>query len=346
MIKVGIVGATGYTGAELVRILSRHPEVELAVLTSRSYEGEEMAGVFPHLTGFTDLKLVPFQKEKLALECDVVFTALPHGYTASMAGEVLAKGKKLIDLGADFRFRDARVYEEWYGVKHEAPALLAEAVYGLPELYRQQLKGARLTANPGCYPTASLLGLAPLVRAGAIVPENIIIDAKSGVSGAGRKLNLRVHYAEVNENLQAYNVGRHRHTPEIEQELSAAAGTELRISFTPHLVPQTRGILATIYTEMKTVITTAALLDIYRDFYRHEPFVQVLPEGNFPQTKSVAGSNYVHLGAVADPRTGRAVILAALDNLVKGASGQAVQNLNLMFGLAETTGLEFPGLFP
>ncbi|RJX21182.1 MAG: N-acetyl-gamma-glutamyl-phosphate reductase [Ammonifex sp.] len=346
MIKVGIVGATGYTGSELVRLLNGHPGAELAVLTSRSYEGQDIAGVFPHLSGFSDQVLVPFQKGKIAAECDVVFTALPHGHTASMAGEVLEKGKKLIDLGADFRFREARVYEEWYGVKHEAPALLEEAVYGLPELYRGQLESARLVANPGCYPTASLLGAVPLLRAGAVVPESIIVDAKSGVSGAGRQLNSRVHYAEVNENLQAYNVGRHRHTPEIEQELSAAAGRDLRISFTPHLVPQTRGILATIYAEMKTAVSTAALLDIYRDFYRDEFFIRVLPEGKFPQTKSVAGSNYVHLGAVADPRTGRAVIMVALDNLVKGASGQAVQNMNLMFGLAETTGLEFSGLFP
>lgn len=346
LVKVGIIGATGYTGAELVRILTRHPGVELSVLTSRSYEGQKLSGVFPHLTGFSDHVLVAFEKDRMVADCDVIFTALPHGHAVPVAEAVMAAGKRLIDLGADFRFRDVSVYEQWYGIEHGAPALLKEAAYGLPELYREKVKGARLVANPGCYPTASLLATVPLLRAGIIVPESVIIDAKSGVSGAGRQLNLRVHYAEVNENVQAYNVGRHRHTPEIEQELSLAAGRGLRVSFTPHLVPQTRGILATVYADLKVPLSTAALLDIYREFYRKEVFIRVLPEGEFPQTKSVVGSNYVHLGAVADPRTGRAIVLAALDNLVKGASGQAVQNMNLMFELPEATALDFPGVFP
>lgn len=346
MIKAGIVGASGYTGAELVRLLSRHPEVELAVLTSRSYEGKEMAAVFPHLTGFTDRVLVAFDADKMAAECDVVFTALPHGHAVPVAKAVLYRGKKLIDLGADFRFREVGVYESWYKVEHGAPELAREAVYGLPELYRGQLKGAKLVANPGCYPTASLLAVVPLLRSGVIAPDSIIIDAKSGVSGAGRKLDLRVHYAEVNENVQAYGVAVHRHTPEIEQELSFAAGREVRISFTPHLVPQTRGILTTVYAALRTGLSTAELLEIYRDFYSSEPFVRVLPQGVYPQTKSVTGSNLVHLGAVADPRTGRAVLMGAIDNLVKGASGQAVQNMNLMFGFPETTGLDFSGVFP
>ncbi|MEW6173557.1 MAG: N-acetyl-gamma-glutamyl-phosphate reductase [Bacillota bacterium] len=346
MIKVGIIGATGYTGAELVRLLVRHPAVELTALTSRSYEGKRLSEVFPHLTGFSDRELVALDTDEVAAGCDVVFVALPHGHAVPVAVTVLNQGKKLIDLGADFRFRDVRVYEDWYRVKHEAPALLEEAVYGLPELYRDQLKNTRLVANPGCYPTATLLATAPLLRAGLIAPESIIIDAKSGVSGAGRTLNLRVHYAEVNDNVQAYNVGIHRHTPEIEQELSAAAGRELKVSFTPHLVPQTRGILATVYANLKKPLSTTSLLDIYREFYRNEFFVRVLPEGVLPQTKSVSGSNCVHLGAVADSRTGRAVLLAAIDNLVKGASGQAVQNMNLLFGLPETTGLDFSGIFP
>lgn len=346
MIKVGIIGASGYTGAELVRILVRHPAAEVAVLTSRSYAGKEMAEVFPHLTGFSDRVLETFDVEKVAAECDVVFTALPHGHAVPVARAVLERGKRLIDLGADFRFRDAAVYEAWYRVVHEAPALLQEAVYGLPEFYRERLRGASLVANPGCYPTATLLALVPLLRAGVIAPEGLIVDAKSGVSGAGRGLDLRTHYAEVNENVQAYNVGVHRHTPEIEQELAVAAGKDVRVSFTPHLVPQTRGILATVYANLKAPFSTGELLEVYRYFYQGEPFIQVLPEGVFPQTKSVAGSNCAHLGAVADPRTGRAVLLSAIDNLVKGASGQAVQNMNLLFGLPETTGLDFPGIFP
>ncbi|MEW6182421.1 MAG: N-acetyl-gamma-glutamyl-phosphate reductase [Bacillota bacterium] len=346
MIKVGIIGATGYTGAELVRLLVRHPAVEIAMLTSRSYAGKKLSEVFPHLTGFSDRELVALDADEVAAGCDVVFVALPHGHAVSVAKTVLDRGKRFIDLGADFRFRDVRVYEDWYKVKHEAPALLEEAVYGLPELYREQIKNSRLIANPGCYPTASLLAAVPLLHAGLISPEGIIIDAKSGVSGAGRTLNLRVHYAEVNDNVQAYNVGVHRHTPEIEQGLSAAARRELKVSFTPHLVPQTRGILATVYAGLKKPLSTAALLDQYREFYRDEYYVRVLPEGVLPQTKGVAGSNCVHLGAVADSRTGRAVLLAAIDNLVKGASGQAVQNMNLLFGLPETTGLDFAGIFP
>lgn len=346
MIKAGIVGASGYTGAELVRLLARHPEVELAVLTSRSYEGKEMAAVFPHLTGFTDRVLSVFDADAMAAECDVVFTALPHGHAVPVAKAVIERGKKLIDLGADFRFRDVEVYESWYKVEHGAPELAREAVYGVPELYRDQIKGARIVANPGCYPTASLLAVVPLLRSGVIAPESIIIDAKSGVSGAGRKLDLRTHYAEVNENVQAYGVAVHRHTPEIEQELSVAAGEKVRVSFTPHLVPQTRGILATVYAALKINLDTAELLEIYRGFYSGEPFIRILPAGVFPQTKSVTGSNLVHLGVVADARTGRAVLLGAIDNLVKGASGQAVQNMNLMFGLPETAGLDFSGIFP
>lgn len=346
MIKVGIVGASGYTGAELVRILVRHPAAEVEVLTSRSYAGQQMAAVFPHLAGFTDRVLAALNVEEMAARCDVVFTALPHGHAVPVAKVVLERRKKLIDLGADFRFRDAAVYEAWYRVAHEAPALLKEAVYGLPEFYRERLREASLVANPGCYPTATLLALVPLLRVGVIASEGLIVDAKSGVSGAGRRLDLRTHYAEVNENVQAYNVGIHRHTPEIEQELGAAAGVEVRVSFTPHLVPQTRGILATVYASLKEPLATGDLLAVYRDFYRGEPFVRVLPEGVLPQTKGVTGSNCAHLGAVADPRTGRAVLLAAIDNLVKGASGQAVQNMNLMFGLPETTGLDSAGIYP
>lgn len=346
MIKVGIVGASGYTGVELVRILLRHPEAELTILTSRSYAGKEIAGVFPHLAGLTDRVLEEFDPEKMATECDVVFTALPHGHAVPVAKSVLARGKKLIDLGADFRFRDATVYEAWYKVKHEAPELARRAVYGLPELYREQIREASLVGNPGCYPTATLLATVPLLEAGLIDPATIIIDAKSGISGAGRRLDLRTHYAEVNENIEAYNVAVHRHTPEIEQELTRAAGKEVRVSFTPHLVPQTRGILVTVYARLTQELQTGALLDVYREFYRNEPFIRVLPEGVLPRTKNVTGSNLVHLGVVADSRTGRAVLLAALDNLVKGAAGQAVQNMNLLFGLPETTGLEVIPLYP
>ncbi|MDA8097670.1 MAG: N-acetyl-gamma-glutamyl-phosphate reductase [Desulforudis sp.] len=346
MINVGIIGATGYTGAELVRLLGRHPQAKLVGLTSRTYRGEPYWRVYPHLNDYVDLDCEELDLVQLVSRTDVVFTALPHGHSMDVAREVLRQGKKLVDLGADFRLRQSRVYEQWYGVTHTATELLNEAVYGLPELYRESITEARLVANPGCYPTASILALAPLLCKGLVYQNSIIVDAKSGVSGAGRQFSLKGHFAETNENFQAYNVAAHRHTPEIEQELSLLAGAELLINFTPHLVPMTRGILATVYVNLKNYFDREELYTVFAEFYRDEPFVRVLPPGVLPQTKAVAGSNHCDIGIVSDSRTNRAIILSAIDNLVKGASGQAIQNMNLLFGLDETTGLMYPGLYP
>ncbi|MEW5762955.1 MAG: N-acetyl-gamma-glutamyl-phosphate reductase [Bacillota bacterium] len=346
MIKVGIIGATGYTGAELVRLLLRHGEVEIVSLTSRTHPGEPFWRVYPHLKEYVPLACENLDLPALVGRCDVIFTALPHGHAMEVAREVVRQGKRLIDLGADFRLRDPVVYERWYGTAHTAADLLPAAVYGLSELYRDRIREARLVANPGCYPTASLLALAPLLRRGLIDPAGIVIDAKSGVSGAGRKLDLRSHFGEVNENIRAYGVASHRHTPEIEQELGILAGRPVTVSFTPHLIPVTRGILATIYAPLTKDVTTRDLLEVCAEFYAGTRFVRVLPEGMWPQTKAVLGSNHCDLGAVADGRTRRTVLVAAIDNLVKGASGQAVQNMNIMFGVEETAGLSGPGIYP
>jgi len=346
LIKVGIIGSTGYTGAELVRLLSRHPQARIVGLTSRTYRGEPYWRVYPHLKGYTDLSCEELDLPQLVARADVIFTALPHGHSMGVAPEVVSRGKKLIDLGADFRFSARETYETWYQVPHTAADLLARTVYGLPEINRDAIRGADLVANPGCYPTASILGLAPLLVKGLIDTREIVIDAKSGVSGAGRGFSLKTHFSETNENFQAYGVAVHRHTPEIEEQLSRLAGAAITVSFTPHLVPMVRGILATIYTRPAVLPGADELYELYADFYRDEPFVRVLPPGVWPQTKAVAGTNHCDISLVPDPRTGRIVILSAIDNLVKGASGQAVQNMNLIFGLDEATGLLGPGLYP
>ena len=338
-IRVGIAGATGYTGVELVRLLAQHPETVVVLAGTESYQGQHLAEVYPHLRERVDLVGQEASPEALA-ECDVMFASLPHGLTMALAPAVLAAGGRLIDLGADFRLRDVTVYERWYRKAHTAPDLMAQAVYGLPELYREQIRGARLVGNPGCYPTACALAAAPLLKAGVVETEGIIFDAKSGVSGAGRGVNLGVHFSEVNENFKAYNIaGTHRHTPEIEQTLSDLAGRPVVVSFTPHLVPMTRGILATGYFTLKAERTTDQLVDLFREFYAGEPFVRVRPAGELPTTKQVWGSNYCDIGLQVDPRTGRVLVISVIDNLVKGAAGQAVQNMNLLFGLPETTGL-------
>lgn len=340
------MGATGYTGVELVRLLSLHQEVELVALTTQSYEEQEYDQVYPSMTGYVDKKCVSQDSQDFIAESDVIFVALPHGHAVPVAREALKQGKKVIDLGADFRFDRREVYEQWYKVEHSGEDLLEEAVYGLPEIRREAIKGARLIANPGCYPTSIILALAPALKHGLIDPDSIIIDAKSGVSGAGRKLTLSSHYGEVNEGVHAYGVAGHRHTPEIEQELGKLAGKEVRVSFTPHLLPMTRGILSTIYAQAQEGLTEKKLRETYGEFYEHEPFVHLLPPGQWPHTKWVYGSNNCLLGLTLDTRTGRVIICSAIDNLVKGASGQAVQNMNLMFGLPETTGLKFPGIYP
>jgi len=345
-IRVAVVGATGYTGVELIRLLSRHPGVQLTVVTSESYVDSSIGEVFPSLSGVVDLTCKKFDPEEVAKAADLIFLALPHKTAMGAAVQLLPWGKKVIDLSADFRLRDPRVYRHWYGVDHIAPDLLGEAVYALPEVYRRPLAAARLAAVPGCYPTAALLGLLPLVKRELIDPDTIVIDAISGASGAGRKVELPLHFSELQENIRAYSVARHRHTPEIEQEVSRWLGREVALTFTPHLAPAIRGILATITATLVVSRGTEEFLGVYRDVYRREPFVRVLREGQFPETKQVYGSNFCDIGVAVDGRTRRCIIVVAIDNLVKGASGQAVQAMNLMFGLDERTALEVPAIFP
>jgi len=345
-VKVSIVGATGYTGAELVRILSRHPEVELVALSTQSYAGKPFWEVYPHLYKYNQLTCEEMNLPELLDASDVVFVALPHGHAMPVALETARRGKKIIDLGADFRLADYRVYEEWYKVTHGARELLSSAAYGLPEINREKIRGAWLVANPGCYPTSAILALAPLLKHRLIDPGSIIIDSKSGVSGAGRGLSQGAHFCEVNENFKAYNVAVHRHTPEIEQELGKIAGEEITVSFTPHLLPITRGILSTVYAKLAVPLGQGEAGELYSDYYKGEFFVRVLPEGLLPQTKWVAGTNHCDLGLMVDPRTGRVVVVSAIDNVVKGASGQAVQNMNIVCDFPEDTALAGPGLYP
>lgn len=352
--KVGIIGATGYTGQELVRLLQNHPEIELAYLGSSSNSGTVYEEMFPQFSGLSSslgaesgsgLGTGKLDDEQVP-DVDVLFCALPHGLTAGRTAQWLNRGIKVIDLGADFRLKDGAVYEAWYKVQHPAQELLSEAVYGLPELYRDKIAGKTLVANPGCYPTATLLALAPLLRKGLLQKDGLIIDAKSGVSGAGRGVALGNHFSEVNENFKAYGVASHRHTPEIEQQLTEASGAELLVNFTPHLVPMIRGILATIYAQVTPGVTEADLKACWQDQYEGEEFVHILPEGVWPQTKFALGSNHSFLQLKVDPRTGRAILVSVLDNLVKGASGQAIQNMNLICGLPENMGLKMRGLWP
>lgn len=339
--KIGILGATGYTGQELLRILNHHSEAQVVFLGSSTSAGKKYAEIYPQWneSGY-DLAAeeVP--------EVDLLFVALPHGIAAARAEEIIKRGVKIIDLGADFRLKSRQEYEQWYKTKHANPALLPEAVYGLPELYRNQIGRRNLIANPGCYPTASLLALVPLLREKLICGQSIIIDAKSGVSGAGRGIAQDFHFSEVNENFKAYGIGVHRHTPEIEQQLSEAAGERVIINFTPHLVPMTRGILATIYTDVAAGVHEKDLRDCLAAAYQGETFIHLLPEGTWPQTKFSYGGNHAYLQLKVDPRTGRLIIVSVIDNLVKGAAGQAVQNMNILFNLPESTGLENRGLWP
>jgi N-acetyl-gamma-glutamyl-phosphate reductase len=346
ILRVAIAGASGYTGAELLRLLVRHPHVQVTALTAETHAHQPISTVFPSLLGFCDLTCRPLDPALLAAEADVIFLALPHKTSAAVGEQLLARGARVLDLSADFRLKDPALYPAWYGYEHPVPRLLAEAVYGLPEIHGAALSGARLVAVPGCYPTSTILGLAPLLRAGLIDPATIVIDSISGVSGAGRKPELSTQFSEVNESLKAYGVAKHRHTPEIEQELSGLAGRTLTVTFTPHLAPLTRGILTTVTAALPGRQSTAELLAVYRKFYEGRAFVRVLPEGRLPETKHVLHSNLCDVGLVADARTGRVVVVSAIDNLVKGASGQAVQCLNHLAGLDERTGLFVPGLFP
>jgi N-acetyl-gamma-glutamyl-phosphate reductase len=343
-LRIGILGASGYTGAELVRLLARHPAAEIRLLTADRQAGRPLAEVFPHLGAIRLPDLVKIEAADWEA-VDLVFCALPHGTTQTVIA-ALPRQLKVVDLSADFRLADLPTYAQWYGHAHQAPALQPEAVYGLTELKRAQVAPARLVANPGCYPTAAQLPLVPLVEAGAIDPDDIIIDAKSGVSGAGRDAKQGSLYGEVTEGMHAYGVASHRHAPEIEQGLSEAAGRPIIVNFTPHLAPMSRGILATIYVRLANGGSAGDLSRILADRYAGEPFVRLLAEGQSPATRHVRGANHCLIGVFADRVPGRAIVLSAIDNLVKGASGQAVQNMNLMAGLPETAGLEQQPLFP
>lgn len=345
MVKVAVVGASGYTGVELLRLLLNHPDVVVTCVTANQNAEEEVATLFPSLAGRIDMVCTHLDVEKVAANADLVFTALPHQAAMAVIPGLLDAGCKVIDLSADYRLRDPQLYAEWYA-PHTSPELLSEAVYGLPELYRKEIPAARLIANPGCYPTSVALGVAPLLLAGMIDPDTLIIDSKSGTSGAGRSAKVGSLYCEVNEGFKAYGVGNHRHTPEIEQTLSDLARQEVKVSFTPHLLPVNRGILSTCYATLRQETTTSALLQYYRTFYKGETFVRICPEGDLPNIAYVRGANYCDIGLVVDPRTGRVIVVSAIDNLVKGAAGQAVQNMNLVLGFPETRGLEVVPLFP
>ncbi|NLC70640.1 MAG: N-acetyl-gamma-glutamyl-phosphate reductase [Desulfuromonadaceae bacterium] len=343
--RVAIIGAGGYTGVELIRLLSLHPQVELTCLTSLEDVGTPVSRVFPSLPRKLSLCLEALDVEKVIAAADIIFTALPHKAAMGVVPHFLAAGKKVIDLSADFRLKDVDVYEKWYQ-RHTCPELVAEAAYGLPELYREKIRGARLTANPGCYPTSAILALAPLLRHDLIDLRTLIIDSKSGATGAGRSVRLGSLFCEVNEGFKAYGVGTHRHTPEIEQILGDLAATPVIVNFTPHLLPISRGILSTSYAQMKKVLEGKELAELFSDFYRDEPFVRVCAAGELPNVAMVKGSNYCDIGVVSDCRTGRVIVLSAIDNLVKGASGQAIQNMNIMEGFDEGLGLEVVPLFP
>lgn len=346
MLNVAIVGASGYTGLELIRLLHCHPEVAVTCLTSEQSAGKPISEVFPTLRGRCDIVLENLEPVRISEKADIIFTALPHKAAMEVVPTFLKLGKRVIDLSADYRLSDPAVYGEWYE-PHINPAGLKKAVYGLPEIRRAKIKGAKLVANPGCYPTSIILGLAPLLKKGLIELSSIIADSASGVTGAGRSAKVDSLYCEVNEGYKAYGVGgAHRHTPEIEQELSLLAGDPLKITFTPHLLPMDRGILSTIYASPKKRISTEILVALYREFYAGEPFVRVLAEGNLPSTAFVRGSNFCDIAPLVDPRTGRIIVVSAIDNLVKGASGQAVQNMNLVCGFPETMGLDGLALFP
>ena len=346
MIKVGIIGATGYAGGELVRILMGHKEAEIVWYGSRSYIDQKYADVYRNMFQIVDAKCMDDNIEALADQVDVIFTATPQGFLASVINENILGKTKIVDLSADFRIKDVKVYEKWYGIEHKSPQFIEEAVYGLCEVNRDKVKGARLIANPGCYTTCSILTAYPLAKEGIIDMRTLIVDAKSGTSGAGRVAKVPNLFCEVNENMKAYGVASHRHTPEIEEQLGYASGENVTISFTPHLVPMNRGILATEYATLKKDVTGEEVKAIYDKYYADEKFVRVLGEGVCPETKWVEGSNYVDIGFKLDPRTNRIVMMGAIDNLVKGAAGQAVQNMNLLFGLPESEGLELVPMFP
>jgi N-acetyl-gamma-glutamyl-phosphate reductase len=343
--RVGIIGATGYTGVELLRLLLLHPEIEVTALTSQKYAGMGVDQVFPSLTSRLRLKCEEVSLEHILEKTDFIFTAVPHKTAMETIPSIYQKGKRVVDLSADFRFKDPAVYEAWYQ-EHRCPELLSESVYGLPELHREEIRKAKIVGNPGCYPTGALIGLVPLVKKGMISYEHIVIDSKSGVSGAGRDVVLGSLFCEVNEGVKAYNIFKHRHLPEIEGELSQLAKKKITVNFVPHLIPMDRGILTTLYVNFPQKVKADEVLKVFEKYYQEEPFVRLYPKGKVPNTKDVRGSNYCDIGIEVDETNNRAVIVTAIDNLVKGASGEAVQNMNIMLGYPETMGLDVLPLSP
>lgn len=348
MQRVGLVGVTGYTGMELIRLLLGHPKLRLTQVTSRKESGRTLQQIYPFLQGtkLAELVIVVPDAASLALDCDVVFLAVPHGTAMEIAAELLAKGVRVIDLSADFRLHNQETYEAWYQVTHSQPALLSQAVYGLSELYAKEIASADLVANPGCYPTSAILALYPALHYGLVLADDLVIDSKSGTTGAGRKASVGTLFCEVSDNFRAYNLGKHRHTPEIEQELSLSAGRDITLSFSTHLLPMNRGILTTAYAKIAPGIDPLGIRLQYEAFYADKKWVRVLPEGILPETRWVRGTNFCDLGLVVDPRTNRLIVVSAIDNLCRGASGQAVANANLMLGMGEETGLPFTALMP
>lgn len=342
--KIGIIGATGYTGAELLRILANHSEAEIKYITSESQSGVKIMSVYPHLKKYYDCRLVSMENlDEIILNSDVIFIALPHGHAMDIGRKADSTKTKIIDLGADYRFKDVKIYEKWYKKIHTHAV---EAVYGLSELYREDIKSAKIIANPGCYTTASILALAPLIKFGLVNYSSIIIDAKSGISGAGRTLKLESHFSENYENLQAYSIAGHRHRPEIEEKLSELCNTQIKVTFTPHLIPMTRGILSTCYANLNEDVEPKDINSAYETMYGNEYFIRLLGEGGYPATKNTRGSNFCDIGWHLDKWTNRIIVVSAIDNLVKGAAGQAVQNMNIVCGIDECIGLNHVPLYP
>lgn len=346
MIKAGIIGSTGYAGGELARLLLQRDDVEIKWYGSRSYIDQKYASIYQNMFKIVDDKCMDDNMKELADQVDVIFTATPQGLCSTLVNEEILSKVKIIDLSADFRIKDVAVYEKWYKLTHGSPEYIKEAVYGLPEVNREKIKNARIIANPGCFPTCSFLSTYPLVKEGLIDPNTIIIDAKSGTSGAGRGAKVDSLFCEVNENIKAYGVASHRHTPEIEEQLSYAAGEEVKLIFTPHLVPMNRGILVTAYADLKDGVTDGMIRSAYEKHYADEYFIRLLDKDVYPETRWVEGSNFVDIGYKVEPRTGRVIMMGAIDNLVKGAAGQAIQNMNIMFGFDEKEGLMGAPVFP
>jgi N-acetyl-gamma-glutamyl-phosphate reductase len=346
MIRVAICGGSGYAGGELLRILSNHPLITVTTVTSERSAGKSVTDLFPNLYHYSNLTYEPLRSGNILGKADVFFMALPHGESQKAVDFFFREGKKVVDLSADYRLKDAKIYQQWYKTEHKFQKTLKNAVYGLPELYRKEISKTRLVANPGCYPTGAVLGLCPSIKHKLIDVTSIIIDSKSGISGAGRKAEIALSYSEVNEGFKAYALATHRHTPEIEQELSSMAGKNVKVNFTPHLAPLDRGIFTTIYAGLAKKIDTGRIIDLYKNTYAGEPFIRVLEEGKFPNVKNVRGTNHCEIGITVNRRTNTLVVVTAIDNLMKGASGAAVQNLNIMMEFDEKTGLDTVALFP